>query len=523
MNKLLEKVKELFEKFKSQNKKIKIAVIASIVAVIIAIVSAVVYSSSNKYGVLFTNLDAEDAKSVVDKLTSDKIDSKIDSTTNTIYVPKDKVDKLKLELAPTLKAGSTGYELMDSQSSFGMTDEQFKFNRKRMLEGELEKNIKYFDCIENVKVTITEPESTLFAKDNDSKGTASVTLKVKDGKNVSEEQVKSIVAIVSASIKNTPKENVSVVDQNGNWLTKDLNSEDMDEVSSESISKQQKAEKDYEQKLQKAIIDLLEPIVGKNRVKAQVNAKLDFDSTQKTETTIDPNKVIVSQDTLKEFNSSGTDGDITESPVDNNMSNQIEDNNNGNNTSTREEQKTNYDSGKSETKTISAQGKVQRVTASVMIDRNLTEDEVNQLSQSVSNAIGLNPVNGDQISVVGMPFDTSLADKAKADIEQMNAEEAAKNKTIMMIAGGIAAALVLGLLVFIIIRRRKKKEEEEEQLFDTLIDDTIIPKEPEAFDPIEFEAETQNTHLENEIKKYATEKPEQVVEIIKSWLNENER
>lgn len=328
--------------------------------------------------------------------------------------------------------------------------------------------------------------------------------------------------IVSASVKNTPKENVSVVDQNGNWLTKDMNSDDSDEMSSENISKQQKAEKDYEQKLQKAIIDLLEPIVGKNKVKAQVNAKLDFDSTQKTETTIDPNKVIVSQDTMKEFNSS-TDSTVSESPIDNNMSNQIEDNNNGNNTSTREEQKTNYDSGKSETKTISAQGKVQRVTASVMIDRNLTEDEVNQLSQSVSNAIGLNPINGDQISVVGMPFDTTLEDKAKADIEKMNAEEEARNKTIMMIAGGIGAALLLGLLVFIIVKRRKKKEEEDEQLFDTLIDDTIIPKEPEAFDPIEFDKETENTHLENEIKKYATEKPEQVVEIIKAWLNENER
>ena len=199
------------------------------------------------------------------------------------------------------------------------------------------------------------------------------------------------------------------------------------------------------------------------------------------------------------------------------------DNNNGNNTSTKEEQKTNYDSGKSETKTISAQGKVLRVTASVMIDRILTDDEVDQLTQSVSNAIGLNPVNGDQLSVAGMPFDTTAADKAQADIQQMDAEEAAKKKNMMMIIGGIAAAAIIGLLAFIIIKRRKKKEEEDEQLFDTLIDDTIVPKEPEAFDPIEFETQTQNTHLENEIKKYATEKPEQVVEIIKSWLNENER
>ena len=110
----------------------------------------------------------------------------------------------------------------------------------------------------------------------------------------------------------------------------------------------------------------------------------------------------------KEFNSNGTGDTVTESPVDNNMSNQIVDNNNGNNTSTKEEQKTNYDSGKSETKTISAQGKVLRVTASVMIDRILTDDEVDQLTQSVSNAIGLNPVNGDQLTVTGMPFDINM-------------------------------------------------------------------------------------------------------------------
>lgn len=523
MDKLLEKVKGLFEKFKSQNKKIKIAIIASVIAVIVAIVSALVYSSSTKYEILFSNLDSADAKTVVDQLTADKIDCKIDSTTNTIRVPKDQVDKLRLNLAPSLTAGSTGYELMDNQSSFGMTDEQFKLTKKRAIEGEIERTIKSIDTIENAKVTITEPETTIFAKNSDEKGAASVTLKVKDGQSVSPEQVKSIVAIVSASTQGIPRENVTVVDQNGTWLTKDLNTEDTEEVNADNISKQQKAEKDYEQKLQKSIIDLLEPIVGKNKVKAQVNAKLDFDSTQKSETVIDPNKVIVSQDTLKEFNSSSAGDTVTESPVDNNMSNQIEENDNGNNKSTKEEQKTNYDSGKSEVKTISAQGKVLRVTASVVIDRTLTDDEVDQLTKAVSNAIGLNPLNGDQLSVAGMPFDTTAADKAQADIQAMEAEEAANKKNMMMIIGGVAAAVVLGLLAFIIIKRRKRKEEEDEQLFDTLIDDTIVPKEPEAFDPIDFEKETQNSHLENEIKKYATEKPDQVVEIIKSWLNENER
>ena len=132
MNKLLEKVKELFEKFKSQSKKIKIAVIVSLIAVIVAIASAIFYTTSNKYAILFSNLDTTDAKTVVDYLTTEKIENKIDSSTNTIWVPKTEVDKLKLELAPDLKSGSTGYELMDEQSSFGMTDEEFKIKKKRI-------------------------------------------------------------------------------------------------------------------------------------------------------------------------------------------------------------------------------------------------------------------------------------------------------------------------------------------------------------------------------------------------------
>jgi len=92
-----------------------------------------------------------------------------------------------------------------------------------------------------------------------------------------------------------------------------------------------------------------------------------------------------------------------------------------------------------------------------------------------------------------------------------------------MIIAGAVGELLLGVIIFLLMRRRKKKKVEDEQLLNTLIDDTIIPKEPETFAPIEFEANSQKSHLENEIKKYAMEKPDQVVEIIKSWLTENER
>ncbi|MBA8984292.1 flagellar M-ring protein FliF [Clostridium saccharobutylicum] len=311
-----------------------------------------------------------------------------------------------------------------------------------------------------------------------------------------------------------------------NLLTKDINSDETDPVNSEALTKQQDAEKKYEDKLQKAIVSLLEPTIGQGKVKATVNVNLDFDSKQKTQTVVDPNKVIVSQENSKESNTSAGGSTTSQSPVDNNMSNQITsaNTNNGNNsTSAKEDQKTNYDTGKTESKVISAPGEVKRLTASVIVDGQVDAATQATLENIVKNAIGLDANRGDQVTVAGMTFDTSSQDAAKAQIDAMNAQEAASSKNKMMIIGGILGAILLGTIAFFIIKRRKKKQEEEDQLLDTLVDDTIIPKEPEEFDPIEFEVKTKNSHLENEIKKYATEKPEQVVEIIKSWLTEDER
>ena len=133
MKKLSESLKKIWDKVKSFGKVVKIAIIVAIIAVIVAIISALVLKNSNKYDVLFSDLEATDAQSVINKLTADKVDMKIQG--NSILVDKSKVDELRMELAPTLNSGSTGYELMDNGSSFGMTDDEFNIKKLRMLQG----------------------------------------------------------------------------------------------------------------------------------------------------------------------------------------------------------------------------------------------------------------------------------------------------------------------------------------------------------------------------------------------------
>lgn len=520
MEKVSGKAKELLEKFKALSKKIKIIMLVAVIAIIIAIISAIVYAHNNKYGVLFSNLEPKDAQTVMSALDDEGITYKSDSKTNSILVPKDKVDELNLKLAPNLTSGSTGYELMDNSSSFGLTDEEFKIKKQRMLEGELERMIKKYSQIADAKVKITEATDSVFVKEKQ-QGSAAVQITLKKGQELTKDQVKSIVAVISKSCKDTPEENITVTDQEMNLLTKDLNKDDANSVDDETVTKQHKLESAYEEGLRQKILKILQPLAGNDKVNASVNVDLDFDAIQKTQTTVDPNKVIISQESSKEENTT-SGGDVTESPVDNNMQNEIN-SNNENTSSSSEQQKTNYEIGKNEIKTINAPGEVKRITASVVIDKKLSAAEQKQYQQAVQNAIGFDVTRGDNVSILGAQFDTTLADEAAKQQEEYDKKIADRKRNIY-IALGIVGALILFAIVFVLIRKiRSKKQEQDEQLLDTLIDDSLIPKEPEVFTPIDFEVQNQKSHLEKEIKRYATEKPEQVVDIIKSWLAEDER
>lgn len=517
MNNFIETMKKLFDKFKSLSKGVKISIIAVIVTFIVVLASVTFYSSANKYKLLFSGLDALDAQMVTEKLKEQKVDMKIQG--DSILVPKEMVDELRLSIAPELKSGSQGYELMDSGSSFGMTDEEFQLKKIRMLQGELEKTIKSFPQISDARVHITAAKDSVFVTDSEP-GKAAVYVKLASSAGLSSEQVESIIALVSGSTSNIPKENIEVIDQKMNLLSKNLNNKDSGYVSSDTVSSHLDLEKKYEGELQDTVTELLEAIVGKGKVKVAINADLDFDSKQKTETIVDPNKVIVSQNSVKEENGNTTSG-TSGSAVDENMVNTITDGEEETSTSTREEQTTNYEVGKSENVVISAPGEVRRLTTSVIVDGELQTNVQTALENAVANAVGLNTERGDQISVVGITFDPTTAE---GNVTNPFEEEKSNNPLYMYLGIGAGALLLISVIIFIVVRRRRKKNQvEEPSLLDVVIDDKISKIPEEKLKPIDFESHNAQSHIESEIKKYASEKPDQVVDIIKSWLVESER
>lgn len=516
---ILEKLKTAISakqnQFKNLNKSKKIAIIIAIISIIVAGIFGIDYMAKNKYGVLFSGLDSNDAATITKELESKKVETKIEG--NSILVPKEQVDKLRLELSQNISNGSKGFEIMDEGSSFGMTDEEFKIKKQMMIQGEIEKTIKTFPQIANARVHITNGQTSVFAEES-IPGQAAVSIELKPGENLDSEQVRSIISLVSASTQNIPKQNVEVVDQNMNLLSEGLFDENGKIASSDSngVTGARKAEKDLNHDLERAIISLLEPIFGPGKVKATVNSDLNFDASETIETKIDPNKVIVSE---SKSESSSTEQTNTGGAIDNNMNNISE--KNGDKVQNKE-QKTEYEVGKIEKKVIKAQGEINKITASVAIDANLDDGTMRDVKSMVANTIGLNKDRGDDVAVVAMKFGMdsynskdSINDKKASGMDNVF-------KITMYIVGFLLVLIVIAIISMVIFKKKEKAKltklaaEEEDEI--DLINKKLEEMEKNRL--IEQDQDEESVTLEEEVRSYATENPDQVTELINSWLNE---
>jgi len=518
MNKLLELRNKISQGWGNLSKNKKIAYSLLGIVIIIALTSFIVAASSTKYDVLFSNLTTEDSGAMLAKLKADKVSYKVSG--NSILVPKAQIDTLRMQLMSevNLTSGSKGFELFDT-SKMAPTDTETKIMYQRALSGEIERAIKSFPEVEGAKVNLVLPESTAFVKETDP-ATASVVLKLKAGTKLNNEQVKAIVALLTGAVQNLPKENVSIVSDDFKLLTEGLYDKEKQTLT-DSTDEQQALKAQIETALEDKIMKVLEPVY-KTGVKVSVNSELDFDALTRNSITYGTKGVVVSSHDIETWNG-GTSTGLSTSPVDAATQN-TSPTTTKDGTIVNKESTKNYDISKTEDAIVKAPGAIKKLTTSVVLDGNLDQATKTSVNNLVAQAIGYSGARGDVISVEGLYFNTdakkaaqqALLDIAKAD------KAAAANALYTRIAIG-ALAIILFIIVLVVIRRSSKKEEEIPEGIDMMIGDEIVPKKAEEYAPIEFETKSKKAHIENEVKKYAVEKPDQVADIIKSWMTEDER
>ncbi len=411
---------------------------------------------------LYGDLSSADSASVAGKLEELGIPYQISPDGAKVMVAENEVGRARMVLAEAglPNGGSLGYEIFDQQSGFGTTNFVQNINQVRALEGELSRTIAALAPVASARVHLVLPQRELFAREN-RPASASVFIKMKSNARLSKEQIGAIQSLVSSAVPDLKTDHVSVVDSAGNLLARGGGD---DEIGGGTM-KSEEMRRSYEARLTTEIEDLVSRTVGFGKVRATVTADLNFDRISTNEEMYDPNQqVLRSSQTTNETGTERASSGGGEVGASGNLPNNVADalvDSAPSSQSSKTEETTNYEIGKTVRSMVREVGEVRRLSVAVLIDGTTAtaedgkktytprpEPELKQIETLVKSAIGFDPKRGDQVSVVNMPF----AEVEVAPIENTDQMFGFEKSDLLDAAQVVVVAVMIMLVVLLILQ-----------------------------------------------------------------------
>jgi len=287
-----------FQKLKAVWQKISLIQRALLVAIVLAIIiiAAVLthWARKPEMRMLYQQLSPEEASKIVEKISESGIVYELRSGGTAIYVPKEKVYQLRLDMAreglPT--GGQSGYKIFDNEK-IGISPFVQNVNLKRALQEELAKSIQMIDGIVQARVHIVSPDQTFFASEA-GKTTASVILRLRPGYKLSSLNAAAITHLVASSVKGLSSENVTVIDSEGHLLSRES-----DPIMDHGAGTVQDYRERVEQHLADKVEDMLESVLGPGRAAVRVSAVMDMNSASTVTETYNPTGKVASKEEIQ--------------------------------------------------------------------------------------------------------------------------------------------------------------------------------------------------------------------------------
>lgn len=395
-------------------------------------VAVVLWSRGPNYGLLYAGLDQKDAAAIAQTLQTANTPYKLGADGNSILVPAADLAAVRLKLAAQgLPQGSAANALSASDSPFGMSDLAERTRYQQMLETDLGNTIGSLQGVRAARVHLALPKPSAFIRDSH-EASASVLVTLYPGRRLDAGQVAAIVHLIAASVPNLDSNQVSVVDQQGQLLTSG-GPDNLAAVGDSRLRLATRIENTYDQRIE----ELLTPLVGAGKVRAQVYADLDFSQSEKATETYDPDHSALRSEQVSSEQRSG--GGNANGGVPGALSNQPPNTvpqptaaqpNAGQGAkpgaTTTASTTTGGDSSSSATRnyelnrTIShvsdPAGRLSRLTVAVVVDNKsitgpkgntsvpFSAQELAHFTDLVKNAVGFDATRGDSVSVVNEAF-----------------------------------------------------------------------------------------------------------------------
>ncbi|MHB9037036.1 MAG: flagellar basal-body MS-ring/collar protein FliF [Armatimonadota bacterium] len=404
-----------------------------------------------RMSVLFSGLAQEDAGAIVQKLGEQKTPYKLSADGTTIEVPDNKVYDLRLQLATAglPQGGSVGFELFD-KTNFGMTEFTEKVTYQRAVTGTLMRTLCHLAPVMDAKVLLTMPDQKIYSSEQEA-AKASVVLKLRRGMPLTDEQVGGVVHLVSSAVEGLTPTNVTVLDTDGNVLSEGAGSGG----SGLMTANQSKMKRQYESELSQNLQSMLAKIVGGDKAVVRVSADMSFDQTQTKSEEYQPvasgqgangdaKGVLLSEDKSSETYAGGVlpPGGVPAAGV---GSGSTKDN------YLRTQSTTQYQVTKRIEETVTAPGKLQRLSVAVLVDDKVAATKIEAIREAVVAASGIDEKRGDQVTVQRVGFDTVSSKAVEAEMAK-----ASKAELMQAIAKNAGAALLL--IVFLVFLRMVIKQ-----------------------------------------------------------------
>ena len=235
---------------------------------------------------LYSNLDPEEAGKITEKISEKNISYELKNGGTSIYVPKEKVYQLRLDMAKEglPVGGQGGYKIFDNEK-IGVSPFVQSVNLKRALQEELAKSIQIIDGVAYARVHIVSTEQKLFAS-GDSKTTASVILRLRPGHRLNALNIAAITHLVAGSIEGLKSENVTVIDSQGQLL-----SSESDQAMASGASTVADYKERVERNLENKVEDMLTVVLGPGRASVKVSAVIDMNSVSFVKESYEPKGV----------------------------------------------------------------------------------------------------------------------------------------------------------------------------------------------------------------------------------------
>jgi len=530
----------------------KIALMVGLAALIALVVGAFLWSRAPAYRILFTNVPDKDGGAIVQSLQQMNVPYKIEAG-GTISVPADKVYDARLKLAAQglPKAAGVGFELLDNQK-FGISQFAEQVNYQRAIEGELARSIETISSVEKARVHLAVPKQTVFLRDQQ-KPTASIVLTLRPGRALDGDQVAGIMHLVSSSVPELQVKNVTLVDQDGNLLSRnrDRNRANLDPTQLQYV---QQVERGFVERVEA----ILAPIVGRGNVRAEVTAQLDFAEVEETSEKYRPNAspasaAIRSQQTLEQSgrnvaeNAIGVPGALSNQPPGaaaaplTAQAAPADGAGATGSSNSKRESTTNYEVDKTIQHVKQPVGNVKRLSAAVVINFKsgrdkegkttfapYTAQEITQINNLVREAIGFNAQRGDSVNVVNAAFADSIPLEPPALQDRAFAYFKANVGDVVKLL--LIAIAVIYLLFFIIRPLMKDMARPQAEGGPSLPDLGLDEDESGSLRDVLSRAEKDEdqakmsafAELLQQAKELAKNDPRMVATILREWMANNE-